>query len=89
MKILTSEEDNFIYDWLLDLLKQVKLVQGGTSLASTLRRHQSIKNYMIQKQKEKLDYIEHTFFTSDGNLDLLSIEDYHHKSLQKNQLNVY
>ena len=81
MKILTSKDDDFIYDRLLDLLQQVKLVQGGTALSSTLRRHFTIKNYMIQKQQEKLKYVEDTYFTSDGNLDVLAVDDYKNRTL--------
>lgn len=76
MKILTSSDDNFLYNRLLMLCQQVKLVQGGTSLASTLRRHSKIKTYMIQKQVDMLDSIESRFFTDDG-LNKDEIENYH------------
>lgn len=75
MKILTSEEDDFLYNKLLDLLKEVKLVRGGTELAYTLRNHRVIRDYLKEKQTEKLKYYEDTFFTEDG-LDQLAIESY-------------
>lgn len=83
MKITTSNEDDFIYNYLLELLDQIKLVQGGSSIPPTLRRHKSIREYLIEKQKVKLGHIEETYFT-DGELNGLAIENYHHKkSLQK------
>ena len=84
MKILTSPDDDFLYERLLELLQQMKLVQGGTALASSLRRHNKIKLYMIEKQIQKIKHIEETYFCKDG-LDQASIEAYHHKkSLQNN-----
>lgn len=82
MKILTSPDDDFLYERLLDLLEQIKLVQGGTALASSLRRHNKIKLYMIEKQIQKIKHIEETYFCKDG-LDQTAIEAYLHKiSLQ-------
>lgn len=89
MIILTSPDDDFLYERLLELLQQMKLVQGGTALASSLRRHNKIKLYMMEKQMEKIKYIEETYFCKDG-LDQTAIEAYHHKkSLQNNQHLVY
>lgn len=62
MKILTSKSDDFLYSKLLELLQQIKLVQGGTALSSTLRRHTDIKLYMIQKQIDKIQHIEEKYF---------------------------
>lgn len=62
MKILTSKSDDFLYSKLLDLLEQIKLVQGGTALSSTLRRHSDIKIYLIEKQIEKIRHIEEKYF---------------------------
>ena len=76
MKIITSDEDNFLYDYLLKLLDQVKLVQGGTALSSTLRRHSKIKNYMIEKQRLKLNNIEEKYFMKNGELNQFEIENY-------------
>lgn len=84
MKILTSSDDDFLYQKLLDLLKQIKLTQGGTALASTLRRHSEIKIYLIQKQIEKIEYIEKKYFNDDGSLNQSAIHHYCQKSLQNN-----
>lgn len=82
MKIITSNEDDFLYERLLELLQQMKLVQGGTALASSLRRHNKIKMYMMEKQIQKIKYIEEKYFDKNG-LDQFAIEAYHHqKSLQ-------
>lgn len=82
MKILTSSEDDFLYERLLDLLQQIKLVQGGNALASSLRRHNKIKLYMMEKQIQKIKHIEETYFCKDG-LDQIAIENYNHQiSLQ-------
>lgn len=89
MKILTSSDDDFLYERLLELLEQMKLVQGGTALASSLRRHNKIKLYMMEKQIQKIKHIEETYFCKDG-LDQTAIEAYlHKKSLQNNQHLVY
>lgn len=78
MTILTSNDDDFLYEKLLELLNQIKLVQGGSALPSTLRRHRQIKLYLIEKQIKKIEHIEKVYFTDDG-LDLTAIESYHHK----------
>ena len=65
MKILTSKDDDFLYSKLLDLLKEIKLVQGGTALSSSLRRHNQIKLYLIEKQIYKIKEIEDKYFTSN------------------------
>lgn len=84
MTILTSDEDDFLYEKLLELLNQIKLVQGGSSLPATLRRHRQIKLYLIEKQIKKIEHIEKKYFTDDG-LDTTAIESYHYKrSLQSN-----
>lgn len=68
MTILTSNEDNFLYDQLLRLLYQIKIVQGVPAVTATLRRHSSIKQYLIQKQVDKLKFIEDRYFI-EGDLD--------------------
>lgn len=76
MKILTSKDDNFLYDRFMILLQQIKLVQGGTALASTLRRHIKIKNYLIDKQSSILNHLEETYFHPDGSLDRDALDEY-------------
>lgn len=83
MKILTSPDDDFLYERLLELLNQMKLVQGGTALASSLRRHNKIKIYLIEKQISKIQYIEEKYFTSDG-LNQEAILAFHSKSSLQN-----
>ena len=86
MKILTSSEDDFLYEQLLRLLEQIKLVQSGTALSSTLRRHSKIKIYMIEKQIEKIKHIEETYFDNKG-LNQLAIDSYNQKSTLHNSHN--
>lgn len=80
MKILTSNSDNFLYSRILELLQQIKLVQGGTALSSTLRRHNKIRFYMIEKQRSLLNSIEEKYFTESG-LNEDAINEFY--SLQK------
>lgn len=75
MKILTSNDDNFLYDRIIVLLEQIKLVQGGSALPPTLRRHKAIRNYLMDKQKAKINYIEETYFPS-GELDQTAVESF-------------
>ena len=88
MKILTSQKDDFLYEYLINLLKQVKLVRGGTELAYTLRRHRKIADYLKEKQKNRLYKVEEDFFNPDGTLDQDAI-DGHFESSQTNQNIVY
>ena len=73
--ISVSKDDDFLYSYLIKLLEQIKLVQSGTALDSTLKRHSFIRNYLISKQKDRLDYIETTFFNEDGTLSKISVSD--------------
>lgn len=82
MKIIVSSDDDFLYEKLLTLLNQIKLVQGGTALSSTLRRHSKIKMYLIEKQIDRIRCIEERYFDSDG-LRELAIASEKQKSLQR------
>ena len=84
MTVITSSSDNFLYDRIINLLKEVKLVQGGTALASTLRRHKKIKDYCIAKQIVRINHIEDDYFLSDGSLNTLSIQEFNQKSTLQN-----
>lgn len=92
MKILKSKEvdvspeDDFLYVQLQRLFEQIKLTQGGTELAYTLRNHQKLKNYAIAKQIEQIKYIEEKYFTDDGSLNQDAIHNFHIKNyaLQNN-----
>ena len=90
MKILVSDNDDFLYERLLALLEEIKLVQGGTALSSSLRRHSKIKLYLIEKQIEKIRDIEEKYFTDSG-LDQMAITSHHvkQKSLQNLNNNVH
>lgn len=81
MKIKVTEQDNYLYEYLLSLLEQIKLVQGGTALSATLRRHTKLKIYLIQKQIEKIKYVEERYFNQDGSLRDLAIQTDKIKSL--------
>ena len=49
-KISVSKKDDFLYERIIVLLQQVKLVRGGTDLAYTLRNHRKIRDYCREKQ---------------------------------------
>ena len=51
--IKTSSDDDFLYIQLQTLFNQIKITQGGTELAYTLRNHPLLKQYAIKKQIEK------------------------------------
>ena len=68
MKISTSSKDDFLYERIIILLQQVKLVRGGTELAYTLRNHKKIRDYCKEKQSTELKYIEDHYFNVDGTL---------------------
>ena len=72
-KISTSSADNFLYDRLIDLFNEIKLIQSGSAVPATLRRHKIIKDYLIEKQKHILQYVEDTYFVG-GDLNHLAIE---------------
>lgn len=83
-KINSNSEDDFLYDYILKFLYEIKIVQGGNALSATLRRHKNLKSYLIDKQVSKLARIEDEFFTDDG-LNHFAIESHNHqKSLQNN-----
>lgn len=90
MKILKSREietgsdDDFLYVQLQRLFEQIKITQGGTELAYTLRNHQRLKNYCIAKQIERIRHIEEKYFHENGMLNYDAIAEYNRKiSLQK------
>lgn len=76
MKILTSKDDNFLYERILKLLYDIKITQGGSSLYATLRRHDKIKNYLIAKQIEQITKIEDIYFCDNGSLNQLAISSH-------------
>lgn len=80
--IITTSDDDFLYERIIKLLQEVKLVRGGTDLAYTLRNHKLIKQYLTEKQKAEIRYIENTYFDERDNLNTLAIQS-HHKTLQK------
>lgn len=76
MKILTSKDDNFLYDRLISLFKEIRLIQGNTALNSTLRRHIKLKNYLVSKQSFILNSLEETYFHPDGSLDREALDEF-------------
>lgn len=82
MKFISSRElnvtsaDDFIYDYLLKLFKQIRLVQSGSSLDATLRRHPRLKNYCIAKQIDMINSVESTYFNEDGSLISEAVSNY-------------
>lgn len=79
MKILTSPDDDFLYNKFIDLLKEIRLVQGATALTSTIRRHPKIKRYLLQKQVDRLGSLESIYFDESGYLDEDAIDLFHQK----------
>lgn len=75
-KILKLQED-LLYKYLITFLYDIKIFQGGTALSSTLRRHPNLKNFLLRKQKERIVYIESTYFNPDGSLDFEALGDLH------------
>lgn len=69
MKIFVHKPDDILYLEIMQFLGEVKLLQGGDGLIATLRRHKGLKNFLIDKQKEHVEFFETTYFNSDGSLD--------------------
>ncbi len=49
---------DMLYYRLIELLHEVKLVQGNMALNSTLNRHRSVKEFLLQYQVDTLQDIE-------------------------------
>lgn len=47
-----------LYNKAIELLKQIKLTQGNTALNSTLRRHSSLKKFLLEEQVNRLKLLE-------------------------------
>ena len=90
MKVLTSNKDDFLYERIIRLLEQVKLVRGGTDLAYTLRNHKKIRDYCREKQSMEINRIETDYFNPDGSLDNDVIDsEFEKQSSQKKKIVVY
>ena len=48
----------YVYRSILSLLSDVKLCQGPEAVRSTLRRHNSISNYLLSFQKDTIMALE-------------------------------
>ena len=44
------EVDDYLYDELISLFRDVKLIQGNLALNSSLKRHKILTSYLIAKQ---------------------------------------
>lgn len=64
----TSDSDNPLYNRIIKLLQEIRLVQGGNGLDATLRRHRKILNYCMAKQFDFLRDIEDSYFYDDGSV---------------------
>ena len=53
-----SYEDAVLYDDLITLLNEVKLVHGGQALNSTLLRHKKVYNFLVKYQKNAMIDLE-------------------------------
>lgn len=52
------EYENEIYSKTIDLLTEIKLTLGPTGLAGTLRKHPNLKEFVVKKQKERLEILD-------------------------------
>ena len=77
--IVTNDDDTFLYDRLIVLFKEIKLIQSGSGLDSTLRHHRRLQNYCMAKQSDFLNHIEERYFLDDGSICLSAINDYHNR----------
>ena len=55
---MTSNKDEALFNYLIDLLWDIKLVGGPDFLKATLNRHDSIRKFLINYLKDKLEYLE-------------------------------
>lgn len=55
---MSEDYENEIYSKTINLLQEVKLTLGPTGLAGTFRKHPNVKDFVVKKQKERLDIIE-------------------------------
>lgn len=60
-----SIDSNQVYDKSIELLNQIKITQGATALNSTLRRHITLKKFLLTKQVERLSLIENAISELD------------------------
>lgn len=49
-----------LYMKAIELLQQVKLTQGNTALNSTLRRHTTLRKFLLKVQVDRLNWLEET-----------------------------
>lgn len=52
------EYENEIYSKTIDLVSEIKLTLGPTGLAGTFRKHPLLKDFLVKKQKERLEILE-------------------------------
>ncbi|MBQ6414191.1 hypothetical protein IJI28_01020 [Candidatus Saccharibacteria bacterium] len=81
--IETSSKDDFLYQELMELLWDHKLLRGGAALNQTLKDHNVLTLYLISKQIDKIRNIEESYFNDDGSLksdiiDKTFVERQHH-----------
>lgn len=49
-----------LYMKAIEFLQQVKLTQGNTALNSTLRRHATLRKFLLKVQADRLNWLEET-----------------------------
>ena len=77
--VSVTEDDDFLYHYLIDLLHAIRLTRGGTDLAYTLRNHPKIRDYLVSKQRRALQHVEDLYFNDDGSLNSSSVADFRYK----------
>lgn len=75
MKIDVKKADDVLYEELVKFLQEIKVVQGGSTLAAKLLKHKGIMNFLRRKQHEKMEFFETSYFNPDGTVDMESAED--------------
>lgn len=67
------EYENEIYEKCIKLISEIKLTLGPTGLAGTFRKHDLIKDFLVKKQKERLEILESKI--PNGQMDFLKALD--------------
>ena len=53
-------DKKILYQNSIQLLDEIRLVEGPVAVSSTLRRHPLLKTFIHSQQMERMDYLEKT-----------------------------
>lgn len=65
MDIVVSSVHDDIYNSLIKLLGELKLVLGPEGLSATIRRHKLVRDFLVTYQQDALNSIESTIADLD------------------------